>query len=161
MSKRIEFYSNPEELPVKRFQRFNKYFMIDIEVGETFEDYDQRTYKVVALLRKKMVDDAVKELENRRQAVFNAFEEYSPKNYALAIMVKSIDGINYTGKKYLTEEGLDEILEKLNEIGYTRKELDKDLSEVKKKSLTFWECITQSISEVTMKKILISFLKNV
>ena len=161
MSNRIEFYSNPEELPIKRFQRFNKYLMIDVEVGETFADYDQRTHKVVALLRKKMVDDAVRELENRRQAVFNAFEQYSPKHYALALMVKSIDGVDYTDKKYLGEEGLDEILDKLNAIGYTRKELDNDLSEVKKKSSTLWKCITQSISRQTTSKILISFLKNV
>lgn len=155
MKNRVEFYTNPEDLPIKRFQRFNKYFMIAIEVGETFEDYDQRTHKVVSLLRKKMVDDAVKELENRRQAVYNAFENYSPKHYALALMVKSIDGVDYTDKRYLTEEGLDEVLEKLNDIGYTRKQLGIDLIEVKKKSLTSWKCIFQSILNRTKKTTLI------
>lgn len=154
MSKNIEFYTNPEDLPIKRFQRFNKYYLIDNEVGDTFEDYEQRTLKAISFLRKDMKEEAVKELENRRSMVFNAIENYSPKQYALALMVKSIDGVFYTDKKYLTEEGLEEILDKLNDIGYTRKELDKDLPKVKKKSSKFWKCIFQSILKLTKKKIL-------
>lgn len=155
MSK-IEFYTNPEELPIRRFQKFNKNMMIDVEVGTTFEDYDERTFKVVAFLRKGMVDDAVKELENRRQTVFNAFEEYSPKHYALALMVKSIDGIEC---KDMSEEGLDLILDKLNNSGYSEKQLNEDLAKVKKKSTTFSKCTFQNTFNQMMTRILISFLK--
>ncbi|AHK11384.1 tail assembly chaperone [Flavobacterium sp. phage 1/32] len=130
MNKEIIFYDSPENLPIKRFQRFNKYVLIDVEVGQSFEDYDQRTHKAVAFLRKDMKEEAIKELENRRQMVYNAFEEYSPKHYALALMVKSINGQVFTD---ITEKGLEEVLIKLDEIGYTQKELELDLSEVKKK----------------------------
>ncbi|AHK11383.1 tail assembly chaperone [Flavobacterium sp. phage 1/32] len=156
MNKEIIFYDSPENLPIKRFQRFNKYVLIDVEVGQSFEDYDQRTHKAVAFLRKDMKEEAIKELENRRQMVYNAFEEYSPKHYALALMVKSINGQVFTD---ITEKGLEEVLIKLDEIGYTQKELELDLSEVKKKFTTFWKCITQSILKPMKKKILILFSK--
>jgi len=156
MSNKIEFYQSPEDLPIKRFQRFNKYVLIDVEVGQTFEDYDQRTHKAVAFLRKDMKEEAIRELENRRQMVFNAFEEYSPKHYALALMVKSINGVSYSD---ITEEGLNQVLAKLDEIGYTQKELELDLSEVKKKFMTFWKCITPNILKRMTKKILILFSK--
>lgn len=150
----IEFYDNPESLNIKRFQRFNKFVLIDIEVGQTFEDYDQRTHKAVALLRKDMKEEAIRELENRRQMVFNAFEEYSPKHYAFALMVKSINGRVFTD---ISEKGLDEVLKILDDLGYSQKELNLDLSEVKKKSTTFWKCTTRSILKAMKKKILILF----
>jgi hypothetical protein len=156
MSNKIEFYQSPEELPVKRYQRFQKFVMIDSEVGSTFQDFDERSLKVIELLRKKMIGDAVKELENKRQAAFNAYEEYSPKHFALALMVKSINGVDYTGKYYLTEEGLNEIIDKLEEIGYSEKQLVNDLDVVKKKLPEFWKFITQSILVRTTKQILMS-----
>lgn len=153
---RIEFYASPEDLPIRRFQKFNKNLMIDTEVGVNFEDYEQRTHKTVAFLRKGMLDEAIKELENRRQAVFNAFEEYSPKHLALALMVKSIDGVKCED---MTDEGLSVILDKLEKIGYTEKELNNDLGEVKKKSSKLWKCTFLNTLNQMMIKILISFLK--
>lgn len=104
--------------------------MIDNEIGSTFSDYDIRTLKTVELLRKDLKEHAIVELENRRQAVFNCFEEYSPKNNAFAILVHSIDGEVFTN---YSDEGLRQVVEKLNDIGFTKQELDKEVSEVKKK----------------------------
>lgn len=154
---RVEFYNSPEELPIKRFQKFNKNVMIDVEVGNSFQDYEERTFKTVAFLRKGMLEDAIKELENRRQAVFNAFEEYSPKHYALALMVKSIDG---EPCEDMSEEGLNLILEKLDKINYSEKELNEDLAKVKKKSTIFSKCTFPATLKTTIKKTLISFLNN-
>lgn len=126
----IKFFVSSEVLPIKRFQRFNKYLMIDNDVGSTFEDYDKRTLKLVEFLRKDMKDEAIKELMNRRQMVFNAFEEYSPRNLALAIMVYSIDG--QVVEDY-SEENLERILKKLDEWGYSQAKLEENLTEVKKK----------------------------
>lgn len=145
----IEFYDNAENLPIRRFQKFNKYLMIDIEVGTTFEDYDNRTYKAIELLNKQMYSDAVKELTNRRQMVYQAFEEYSPKHYALALMVKSINGVPCTG---MSETELDKIIDMLQEAGYTEKELCDDLADVKKKSTTNWKCIFQRILKPMTRK---------
>lgn len=127
---KIVIYASIETLPIKRYQKFNKFLMIDNEVGSCFEDYDVRTSKAVEFLRKDLKEEAIQELENRRQAVFNSFEEYSPKNNAFAILVHSIDDKIYSN---YSDEGIKEVIDKLDEIGYNRKELDKEVSEVKKK----------------------------
>lgn len=161
MSNKIEFYTTPEDLPMKRYQRFKKFEMIGSEVGSTFEDFDERTMKVIAFFNKKMYGDAIKELENRRQAAFNAYTEYNPEHYALALMVKSINGVDYTDKYYMTEEGMEEVLTKLEEIGYSKRQATNDLNVIKKKFPTRWKCITQSSFVQTTKQISISFLNSV
>lgn len=160
MSNKIEFYQSPEELPIKRYQRLQKQIMIDSEVGSSFEAFDLRSMEAIEFLRKNMIDEAVKSMENRRQASYNAYTEYSPKHYALALMVKSINGKDYSGKYYLTEDGMNEVLQKLDDIGYTQKELENDLSVVKKKLMMFWKCISRSSLKTTIKRILIYFIKN-
>lgn len=127
---KIEIYDTPEELPIKRYQRFNKFLMKANEVGNDFSDYNARTLKAMEFLKKKMMDEAVVELDNRRQLVFNAFMEYSPSSFALAILVKSIDGEVFTD---YSEEGLMKVLDRLDEIGFSENEKNKTIKQVKKK----------------------------
>ena len=74
----IEIYDSIQNLPVLRFQKFNKYQMIASEIGNDFADYDKRTEKALAFLHKNMVQEAIQELNNRRQTVFNAYNEFTP-----------------------------------------------------------------------------------
>lgn len=127
----VVFFDSPEDLPFRRYQRFNKFLMIENEIGSDFADFDKRTEKAIRLLSQGMVKEAKQELVNRRQLVFNAFSEYSPKGRALAILVKSINGIEYHD---FTKDGLDLIIDKLNEIGFSQKESTETVEKVKKKS---------------------------
>lgn len=127
---KIKVYSSNETLSIKRYQKFQKFLMIENEVGSSFIDYDTRTSRAIEFLNKGMVDEAVIELENRRQMVYNAFEEFSPKNFALALLIHSIDDVVYTN---YSDEGLKEILDRLDEIGFDKAKLDETVSEVKKK----------------------------
>jgi len=128
---KIEIYDNTQNLPILRFQKFNKYLMLSNEVGNSFEDYDRRTTKTLQFLQKDMVPEAIQELNNRRQAVFNAYNEYSPAGRGFAILVKSIDGKKYTG---ISPDELDEVLRHLEEIGLGQDLSLKKLMEIKKKS---------------------------
>lgn len=132
---KIVFYNNFESLPIKRYQRFNKYLMISNEVGSDFNDYDKRMMRTNEFLNKKMYDDALKELTNMRQMVWNAYTEYSPNGMALAILVHSINGQVYTD---YSDDGLQEVLDKLDEIGYGKDKGVETISEVKKKSIWNW-----------------------
>lgn len=131
----VELYDSAEVLPIKRYQRFNKYLMIDNEVGSCFEDFDKRTMKIIELLKKDLKNEAVIEMENRRQMVFNSYENYSPKNLALAILVYSINGVVFND---YSESKLDEIVNELDKIGFTKILMDQEIDEVKKKSKTNW-----------------------
>jgi len=128
---KIELYESTQDLPILRFQKFNKYVMIANEVGNTFEDYDQRTVKALSFLQKEMVPEAIQELSNRRQTVFNAFNEFSPKSKAFAVLVKRIDSKYYDG--YSPGE-LDEVLKHLDRIGLSYVNSMETLNDVKKNS---------------------------
>lgn len=143
---RIDLYDTTQELPILRFQKFNKYMMIANEVGNTFEDYDARTVKALSFLQKEMIPEAIQELSNRRQTVFNAFNEFTPKGKAFAVMVKSIDGRKYTG---LSPTELDEVLKHLDRIGLGYINSMEALNDVKKKSKRSFKSIIHSIFQKT------------
>ena len=128
---RIELYDNTQNLPILRFQKFNKYMMISNEIGNTFQDYDARTQKALEFLHKEMIPEAIGELNNRRQAVFNAFNEFAPKGKAFAVLVKKIDGKRYDG---ISPDELDEVLAHLDRIGLGHADSMEALLAVKKNS---------------------------
>lgn len=138
----VELYDSMHSLEIQRFQRFNKYQMTAIEIGSNFEDYDRRTAKVYQFLKKGMTAEAIQELNNRRQAVFNAFNEYTPTGKALAILVRKIDDRVYTD---YSSSALDEILKRLDDIGFTYEMTINSVNEVKKKSKRSVRSIFQSI----------------
>lgn len=126
----VKFFDTPETMPMRRYQRFNKFLMIENEVGSDFADFDKRSQKAISFLKQGLVKEALQELQNRRQLVYNAFTEYSPKDRALAILVHSIDGVEY---KDFSKSGLDAILDRLNEIEFSHEQSSTTVDEVKKK----------------------------
>ena len=105
--------------------------MIDMQVGENIADYDNRQVRALGYLAAQDIKSAIIELTNQRQTLHHALENYSPCGMALAVTVYSIDGVVYTNYQ---EDGLNLILDKLDEIGYTKNQLDGTLEEVKKKT---------------------------
>lgn len=127
---KVEIYDTAERMTMKRYQRFNKFLMIDNEVGSDFTDFNGRLVKAIAFLKKGMKDEGVAELENWRQMVYNAFTEYSPKGMALALLVHKIDDEVFTD---ISASELQRILDKLEVIGFTQETATNTVSEVKKK----------------------------
>lgn len=138
------FYDTPEMMPMRRYQRFNKFLMIQNEVGSDFEDYNRRSAKGIAFLKQGLVKEAIQELSNQRQMVFNSFQEYSPQGRALAILVYSINGVVFDD---YSKDGLDQVLDKLEKIGFTQSQSTKTVDEVKKKSNWNWLHIFQRNSK--------------
>jgi len=138
----IEIYDSVQNMPILRFQKLNKYTMIDLEIGSDFADYDKRTEKALAFLAKGMVAEASQELQNRRQLVYNAYNEQSPKGKAFAVLIHRIDKVEY--KKFAPDD-LDRILIHLNDIGFDIFTSVEKLREVKKNSRRNWAHIFQSI----------------
>lgn len=103
--------------------------MIAAEVGDSIADYDKRMARAIGYLASEDHKSAMIELTNQRQALHNALETYSPSGLALACMVYSIDNKEYPS---FEEDSLNEVLDKLESIGFTKEMLDTSLSEVKK-----------------------------
>lgn len=127
----VELYDSIHNLPILRFQRFNKYQMQSIEIGSTFQDYDRLSTKITQFVQKSMRDEALLELENRRQTVFNALNEFSPVGRCFAVLIKRIDGIRYD--EGFSPNDLDRVLEHCERIGLGMDVSMEKLTEVKKK----------------------------
>ena len=126
----VEIYDSGEDMPMLRYQKFNKFLMIDNEVGSTYKDYKRRSQAAYKYLKAGLTDKCLQELRNRDQAVYNAFMEYNPQGRAMAILVKSIDGEICDD---YTSSGLDSVLKKLDKIGFPYGKSVETVNDVKKK----------------------------
>lgn len=142
----IEMFDSIHNLPILRFQRFNKYQMQSIEIGNTFSDYDDRTVKILQFMKKKMYNEALQELENRRQTVFNAHNEFTPSGKAFAILIKRIDDKYYNT---FAPDDLDRCLKHLERIGLGFAKSMETLKDVKKKSKRNWWSIIRDFFRKT------------
>lgn len=131
----VKFYYNPKELPIRRYAKFNKHSMIQMQVGNGIDDYNERTARAVAYFNADDKDSGINELTNRQQCVYNAMQEYQPKGFALAVLLYSIDDKVYDK---FDDNSLDKIQDKLDEIGFTQQQMDTTISDVKKNSKKSW-----------------------
>jgi hypothetical protein len=147
----VELFDSIHNLPILRMQRYNKYLMQASDIGNTLEDYDEKTLKAVQFLKKGMMTEAIQEFENRRQCVFNALNEFSPQGKAFAVLVKRIDDKEY---KDFSPDALDKCLEHLDKIGLGNATSIEKLKEVKKKSkLNFLFTIQKLFQRTETKKL--------
>lgn len=129
----VELYDSIDELPIVRFQKYNKYLLIDSGVGSDINDVLDHIdrAKLYISANPKM---AVVEMENMRQAIYLISEEISPKYMAFAVLVHKIDGKEMND---LSDVGLKKVLEILNEVkkswidgilDLVKKKIDRELS---------------------------------
>jgi len=150
----VLFYDSEQDLPIRQYQKFNKNLMISSEVGNTITDFDQRETKINKFLKAGLAKEALQEQQNKRQCFYNAIQEYSPSNIATAYLVYSINGRCYTKKD---EQGIKQILDKLDEIGFSERASKEVNREVKKKLMNRLDYISL-ISFLTTLSVLILFV---
>ena len=126
----VKFYDSIEEMPHRRYMKFNKEMMRANEVGNSMTDVIKRIDRAMGFIQAKESDKAVRELSNARLASSYSQAELEPKGLALAAMVKSINGVEVDD---ITTSGLQNTLEVLQNIGMSKKELDHNADSVKKK----------------------------
>ena len=126
----VIFYDSIEEMPHRRYMKFNKEMMRSNEVGNTVLDIIKRIDRAMSFIGAKENDKAIKELSNAKLSYNYAKNELEPKGLALAAMVKSINGVE---QKDITTSGLQSTLAFLQDIGITKKELDNTSEKIKKK----------------------------
>ena len=126
----VKFYDSIEEMPHRRYMKFNKEMMRANEVGNSMTDVIKRIDRAMGFIQAKESDKAVRELSNARLAYSYSQAELEPKGLALAAMVKSVNGVEVND---ITTSGLQNTLEVLQNIGMSKKELDHNADSVKKK----------------------------
>ena len=129
--KTVELYDNIDFMPFDRFNAFNKYVMLDSELGATIQDFDKITVRVYEFLNKEMIDEAKNEMLNLRIVVNNVLTENSSKGLAFASLICKIDS---SVIEDYSEENLRKILLNLSNEGLDVKKVVESIKDVKKKS---------------------------
>ena len=101
-----------QDINVRKWQAFNKHYMIYKEVGGDFSAYDVHHAKINQLVSNDMKHEALIELANMRQGVYNAMNEYSPEVEAFRQLVIGSDkGIEDLSIK-LIKDSIEEVKKK-------------------------------------------------
>lgn len=118
---RVILYDDIEQMPIARFNKMNKYWMLNDAIGSSIGDFDKNHYGKLQLLvedKEKML----KQLENFRILVYNVMNEVNVEHLSFACMVYSI---NDEVIEDMCEESLRGILTKLSGLGLTQDILKK------------------------------------
>ena len=129
----VELYDSIDEMPIQRFQKYNKYLLIDSGVGSDVQDIINHIDRAKTYIRANPAM-AVTEMENMRQAIYLVTDELSPKYMAFAVLVHKIDGKEMND---MSDAGLKNVLSILNEakkgwldgiLNLVNKKIDRELS---------------------------------
>lgn len=123
----VEMYDDIEDLPLRNYQKFNKYLIADSGIGSDMADVDTHIQRIASLIGKDN-DKVLRELQNLHNNIAMLLSEVSPKLLSFAALVRSVNGeVNDD----LSDEGLKRLAAKL-ELA-TIREVDRELEDSKKK----------------------------
>jgi len=119
----VKIFTDVEELFIPRYSKFNKYMVLNEEVGHNFNDVETHFSKMYALINSPAKLKI--QIDNFRQLIYSIDNGQNFINMAYACLIHSIDGVECND---LTPTGLSETLEKLKMV---------QAKSVKKKSTLF------------------------
>jgi hypothetical protein len=124
---KIVLHDDIDQLTIDRFNKINKYWMLNDNIGSTFQDIDTNHISKLILITDNK-DKLIKELENLRILVYNVINEVNPNHMAFACLVASIDGEENND---LSETGIKKTLKQLSDAGVTEYLVKKKMKEVR------------------------------
>lgn len=123
----VVIYDSIEDLPIRRFHKYNKYMLIDSGVGSDLNDLNNKIGLISHYIDKDQAK-AKTELENMRQAIYLISQGISVKHLAFTTLIKSIDGEEITD---LSDENLKRVQDLIS--SGKKSWFDRLLKSVKKK----------------------------
>ena len=125
----IKLYDDIDQLPIERFNKANKYWMLHDNIGSSISDFDLNHFNKLALLAGDK-EKCIAELNNFRILVHNIQNEINVEHLSFACLIHSIDGKENND---LTEDSLNALLKELSDRGLTQEMLKKKLSSSEKR----------------------------
>tara|TARA_R110000744_G_scaffold199039_2_gene318288 strand:+ start:4566 stop:4973 length:408 start_codon:yes stop_codon:yes gene_type:complete len=127
---KVEFFSSIKELPFTRFNDFNRFVMMDAEIGGTIQDFDKVVIRINEFLVKDLKEEATKELLNLRLIVNNILNGTNYRGLAFACLIKKMNGKEVHD---VSSDNLNKILTTLSGSGMTIGNVTDKVDELKKK----------------------------
>ena len=127
----IKLYDDIDQLPIERFNKANKYWMLHDNIGSSIADFDINHFNKLALLAGDK-EKCLAELNNLRILVFNIQNEVNVEHLSFACLVHSVDGKEQSD---LSEDALKILLNRMSSSGLTQDVLKKKLALSGRKSI--------------------------
>ena len=124
----VVMYDSIEELPIVRFQKYNKMLMLDAGLGSDLTALDAHLARVGEFIKAGETDNAAREIDNLRQTLFNVQNGLTPHFMSLIPLMAEVDGEPLTD---LSDENIQRVYDQLKDV--TMKAYEGAASEVKKK----------------------------
>ncbi len=118
---RVKLYDNIDQLPIERFNKANKYWMLHDNIGSSIADFDANHFNKLVLLAGDK-DKTIAELHNLRILVHNIQNEINVEHLSFACLVSEVDG---KPQNDLSENALNNLLKRLSDAGLTQEMLKK------------------------------------
>ena len=124
----VVMFDSIEELPIVRFQKYNKMLMLDAGLGSDLTALDAHLARVGEFIKAGETDNAAREIDNLRQTLFNVQNGLPPHFMSLIPLMAEVDGEPLTD---LSDENIQRVYDTLKDV--TMKAYEGAASEVKKK----------------------------
>lgn len=126
----LKVHDSIDEIPIVKFQAYNRFLLIDAGIGGDIESADQHYTRMIRYAEKRDFDNLVKELTNYRQNLHYIIENTSPENMAFGALIHSVNGKEVG---VLSDEEIQTLLKSLSRKGLTFGKVRGFMSYVKKK----------------------------
>lgn len=137
----LEIYNSIDELPIERYQAFNRFAMLDAGIGGDLASIDQRLTKLGLLVKRGNIEDIQTELGNLRQSLVFVLENTNPQLLSFVMLIKTINGKELTD---ISIEGAKATIELLSKKGFTIGKVKGILYQLKKKLMMNLTCFSQA-----------------
>lgn len=125
---KVVMFDSIEELPIERFQKYNKMLLLDAGLGSDMTALDAHLARVSEFIKAGDLANASGEIDNLRQTLFNVQNGLTPHFLSLIPLMAEVDGEPLTD---LSDESLKAVYDRLKDV--TMKTYEDASSEVKKK----------------------------
>ena len=125
---KVVMYDSIEELPIVRFQKYNKMLMLDAGLGSDVRALDGHLARVSEFIKAGDLTNAAAEIDNLRQTLYNVQNGLTPHFMSLVPLMAEVDGEPLTD---LSDENLAAVYDRLKDV--TLGQHDEAAKEVKKK----------------------------
>lgn len=126
----VRMYSSDREMPMRRYNIFQKLLLIEAGIGSDMNAVNRRFEKLHSYQAAGMQAEAMREAENLHYSIHAVLNSIDYKTATFACLIAQIGDDKCED---ITEEGLARTSERLLSLGVTVADIDDSVEEVKKK----------------------------
>lgn len=126
----LEMYDSIDEMPITRFNAYNRYLLIDSGIGSDLADFDKTISLLLRYIAKEDSENATRVIMNMRQNLHFVVEQVSPRMSAFVCLIRRLNGKEFED---MDSENIERTIKDLSRKGLTIGKLNGFVDHVKKK----------------------------